>query len=442
MPLNNQALALSTVEQIIQIRLDIDQRAAKLVADDRFATAPSGFLWGAATSGHQTEGNNVNSDGWLNETVRPTVFAEPSGDACDSYHRYPEDIAIAAGLGFNCYRFGLEWARIEPEDGRFSTAALDHYARMLGACREQGLLPIVTLSHFTVPRWFAMRGGFEVADGADRFARFAERVSQHLGHLIGTAMPFNEANIARLMQLIPHAIENRPIAERMIAAAAQATGSPGYSSLLFAPVDKTEPVMLAAHAKAYDALKGGPGDFPVGVSLSIQDFVGVGAGEAIAAQIRRMLYGAWFAAAANSDFVGVQTYTRVRIGATGPLPVEPGAEMTDAGYEFCPEALGATIRLAAQATGKPVYVTESGIATRDDGRRAAFIEQALAEVRRCLADGIDVRSYVHWSLLDNFEWSRGYQQKFGLVGVASDSFERRIKPSALLLGAHARANLV
>jgi|SRR5579859_662650 len=440
-PIGFPALAPSTVDQIAQARAAIDQRAAELTASNRFAKAPDGFLWGAATSGHQTEGGNVNSDGWLNETVQPTVFAEPSGDACDSYHRYPEDIAIAAGLGLNCYRLGLEWARIEPEDGRFSMAALDHYARMLRACREQGLTPIVTLSHFTVPRWFAMRGGFEVADGADRFARFAERVSRHLGPLIGAATPFNEANIARLLQLMPATIENRPTAERMIAAAAQASGSPGYSSLLFAPPDKTEPVMLAAHAKAYQALKAGPGDFPVGVSLSIQEFEGVGGGEPIAARIRQTLYGAWFAAAAESDFIGVQTYTRVRIGAAGPLPAEPGAEITDAGYEFCPEALDATIRLAA-ATGKPVYVTENGIATRDDSRRAAFIERALDTVRRCLADGIDVRSYIHWSLLDNFEWSRGFQQRFGLVGIAPDTFERQIKPSALLLGAHARANLI
>jgi beta-glucosidase len=441
-PADQTPLAPALVDQIARAQAGIDRIEAELRARGGIAKVPDGFLWGAATSGHQTEGGNVNSDGWLNETVQPTVFVEPSGDACDSYHRYPEDIAIAAGLGFNCYRLGLEWARIEPEDGRFSIAALDHYARVLGACRDRGLTPIVTLSHFTVPRWFAMRGGFEVADGADRFARFAERVSRHLGPLIGAATPFNEANIARLLQLIPASVENRPTAERMIAAAARASGSPDYSSLLFAPADKTEPVMLAAHAKAYQALKAGPGAFPVGVSLSIQAFEGVGAGEPIAARIRQMLHGAWFAAAADSDFIGVQTYTRVRIGAAGPLPPEPGAEMTDAGYEFCPEALGATIRLAAAATGKPVYVTENGIATRDDGRRAAFIGQALAELRRCLADGIDVRGYIHWSLLDNFEWSSGYQQKFGLVGVDPDSFERQIKPSALLLGAHARSNLV
>ena len=125
---------------------------------------PKNFWWGSAISAHQSEGNNVNSDSWLNETVKPTIFREPSGDACDSYHRYAEDLALAASFGFNCHRLGIEWARIEPEPGQFSTAALDHYMRVLETCREHGLAPIVTFNHFTVPRWFAARGGFEVAD--------------------------------------------------------------------------------------------------------------------------------------------------------------------------------------------------------------------------------------------------------------------------------------
>ena len=139
---------------------------------------PEGFLWGAAISAHQSEGNNLNSDVWLAESVASTTFQEPSRDACDSYHRFAEDIAIAADLGLNCYRVGIEWARIEPEPGRFSMAELDRYSRMVDACLERGLAPMITYSHFTVPRWFAARGGFEVADGADLFARFADRAQK------------------------------------------------------------------------------------------------------------------------------------------------------------------------------------------------------------------------------------------------------------------------
>ncbi len=152
---------------------------------------PKGFLWGAAISAHQSEGNDVNSDSWLLENLAETVYKEPSGDACDSYHRYEQDFALARAIGLNCYRFGIEWARIEPEPGRFSQAELDRYARVLASCRAHGLLPIVTYNHFTVPLWFAMRGGWEVADSADLFARFCERATRALGDQIGMASPFN-----------------------------------------------------------------------------------------------------------------------------------------------------------------------------------------------------------------------------------------------------------
>ena len=148
---------------------------------------PKGFLWGTATAAHQIEGNNVNSDFWLAENIKPTLFSEPSLDACDSYHRYEEDIALAARLGFNAHRFGIEWARIEPEPGKFSQAELDHYLRVLEACHAHGLAPIVTYSHWTVPRWFAARGGFEQADSPELFARFAEKATARLGPLIAAA---------------------------------------------------------------------------------------------------------------------------------------------------------------------------------------------------------------------------------------------------------------
>ena len=135
---------------------------------------PKDFLWGAAISAHQSEGNDINSDSWLLEKLPETVYKEPSGDACDSYRRYEQDFAIARSIGLNCYRFGIEWARIEPAPGRFSQAELDHYVQVLASCRAHGLLPIVTYNHFTVPLWFAMRGGWEVPDSADLFARFNE----------------------------------------------------------------------------------------------------------------------------------------------------------------------------------------------------------------------------------------------------------------------------
>lgn len=408
---------------------------------DALRPAPADFLWGTAISAHQSEGNNVNSDAWLCENVSPTLYKEASRDACDSYHRYEEDIAIAADLGFNCHRIGIEWARIEPEEGKFSTAELDHYVRVLEACHKRGLKPMVTYNHFTVPRWFAARGGFEVADGADLFARFADKSTARLGDLISYASTFNEANIQRLVALLRRSPTAAAPMDAMIQACAAATGSPRFSSLLFAPIETSEPVMLRAHSEAMAAMKAGPGDFPVGLTLSMQDVQGVGDNHQ-AEMLIDLLYGPWLEAARQSDFVGVQTYTRVMIGDTDRLPPPDGAEMTAAGYEFYPQSLGGTIRFAQERIGQPIYVTENGIATDDDTRRIAYLEAALAEVRQCLADGIDVHSYICWSLLDNFEWTRGYGERFGLVHVDYETFERTPKPSAHWLGDRARTGLI
>lgn len=399
-------------------------------------TAPKDFLWGVAISAHQSEGHNQNSDVWLAENVTPTLFRQPSGLACDSYHRYDQDIAIAASAGFNCYRFGVEWARIEPRPGVFSQTELDRYSRMVDACVAQGLRPMLTYNHFTVPRWFAERGGFEKTDGADLFARYAAKVTERLGDRLVAASTFNEANIQRLLALI-RSPTDQIAAKKMIAECAKQTLAKDFSSLLFTDYRKTERVLLDAHRKAMAAIKAGPGSFPVGVTLTMQDIQGVGWINASSLVIDR-LYGPWLDEAANADFIGVQTYTRARIGMRGPLPPPKFADTTDAGYEFYPEALGGTIRLAAARTGRPVYVTENGIATSNDQRRIAYINAALREVRKCLDEGIDVRSYIHWSLLDNFEWTAGYSQHFGLVEVDPHTFERKPKPSAFHLGAIAR----
>lgn len=426
-------------------RRELVAGAAGLIAVGSTTSAqprrPRGFLWGTAISAHQSEGNNTASDSWLLETITPTAFKDPSGDACDSYERYEEDLDIAASLGLNCYRFGIEWARIEPAEGMFSEAALDHYVRVLQACHARKLLPIVTYNHFTVPLWFAMRGGFEVPDGADLFARFCARATQKLGPLIGMASTFNEANIVLLRKVLPRFASDAAAANAraMIAEAARRTDSLAFSSMLFGDPDKISAVMLDAHAKAYAAIKAGPGDFPVGVTLSMQEIQGVGPGNR-AAQAEQTMYGGWIEAARASDFVGVQTYSRLRINAHGLMKSEPGVPLTDMGYENCPHAIGATLRYAHAHIDKPIYLTETGIAATDDRLRAQFIDATVAEVAKCIAEGIDVKGYLYWSLLDNFEWTSGYAKQFGLVAVDRKTFKRTVKPSALVLAAHARAN--
>jgi beta-glucosidase len=403
---------------------------------------PKDFLWGTAISAHQSEGNNTNSDSWLRENVTPTLFKDRSGDACDSYHRYGEDIAIAAKLGFNCYRLGIEWARIEPSEGCFSNAELDHYADVLETCRKHGLKPVVTFNHFTVPLWFAARGGFEVADAPDLFARFCGKAAAHLGGLMHLATTFNEANIALLVRMMPGYAQAVPAAQAMIAACATAINAPKFSALTFADPAVITPLMQEAHRKGYDAIKAACPALPVGLTLTTQDVQPVGA-NSLADAYRDRLYGDWpEVARTHADFFGVQTYTRFLVDANGLTRPPQGAEMTDAGYEFYPQALAATIRWAHATIGKPIYVTESGIATNDDTRRIAFIDQALAGVRDCLDEGIPVHSYLYWSLLDNFEWTSGYSKHFGLVAVDLQTFKRMLKPSALHLGAIAKTNSI
>lgn len=396
---------------------------------------PNGFLWGAATAAHQVEGNNINSDLWVLEHLQPTIFAEPSGDACDHYHRYVDDIRMLAGLGFNTYRFSIEWARIEPEQGFFSNAELGHYRRMLATCHESKVQPMVTFSHFTSPRWFAALGGWESDGSVDLFARYAERAAKHLGDLISYATTFNEPNVPMLLTWMNFDIPAGSMVER----AARAVGSDRFGSFFLAAREKLRDHMIAAHHRGLAAMKSGPGKYPVGVNIAMTDDQAVGP-DSGRDRKREEVYGAWLHAASASDFVGVQTYTRARVGKSKDLPPEPGVELTQVGREFWPEALGETIRYAAAQAKVPVYVTENGIATEDDSRRIEYIRRALSAVRKCLADKVDVRGYIHWTLMDNFEWMFGFRPKFGLMAVNRSTQERLPKPSARYLGDIARRN--
>ena len=382
---------------------------------------PDGFVWGTATAAHQVEGGNWNNDWWAWEHMPETPCVEPSADACDHYHRYPDDVRLLASLGFTAYRFSLEWSRVEPEEGHFSRAALDHYRRMCAACHEHGLEAIVTYHHFTTPRWVVARGGWTEPATADRFARFCERATAHLGDLISRACTLNEPNIVATF---------------------------GHRWGLFPP-GRRDPelhlrandVLVTAHRKAVDAIKGSRGARPVGLTLAMQDLQAVDGGDVRRDRERRVDQDVFLEAARGDDFMGVQTYTRLRYGPDGMRGPEPGVPTTQMGYEFWPEALEATIRRAWEVTQHvPLFVTENGIATTDDAERVAYVERALRGVLVCLRDGIDVRGYIYWSLLDNFEWVFGYRPTFGLVAVDRATQQRTVKPSARWLGAVARAN--
>ncbi len=380
---------------------------------------PDDFLWGTATAAHQVEGNNWNNDWWAWEHNPLSPCVEPSGDAIDQYHRYREDIALLADLGFGTYRFSIEWSRIEPVEGEWSIASLDHYRRVCATCHEHGITPIVTFHHFTTPCWVANHGGWEEPDNADRFARYAEQVAAALGDIIGWGCTFNEPNIVATM---------------------------GYLAGVFPPGRRdaalrrsVNDILIDAHHKAVDAIKSGPGDFGVGLTLAMTDWQAADGGEERRDRIRRNFEDVYLEAARADDFIGVQTYSRSRVGPDGVFGPEDGVETTLMGYEFWPEALEGTIRRAWEVTEEtPIYVTENGIGTDDDTRRVTYVQRALRGVRRCLDDGIDIRGYTYWSGFDNFEWALGYKPTFGLVAVDRTTFERTPKPSAAWLGEIAR----
>ena len=377
------------------------------------------FLWGAATSAHQVEGGNDANDWHDWETREGTNCVEPSGAACDHVNRFGEDIALLAGLGLNCYRFSIEWSRIEPEPGRFSERWLGHYRRVLEACHGAGLVPLVTFHHFTNPRWIAAGGGWENPATAERFARYCARVAEALGDLIPLAITINEPNIPALLGYEEGIF---PPGERDRAARLRATG-----------------VFVDGHRRAVAALRAERPGRPVGMAVAMADWQALPGGEEEMRAIRRLREDVFLEATDGDDFVGVNAYTRHRIGPEGWLGNEDGVEVTATGWEFWPEALEATLRRAWHVTGgRTLIATETGVATDDDRRRVAYVDRAVAGMRRALADGVDVRGFVYWSALDNFEWNQGFAPRFGLIEVDRRTQRRTMRPSGPHLGSLAR----
>ncbi|HEY0534393.1 MAG TPA: family 1 glycosylhydrolase [Actinoplanes sp.] len=388
------------------------------------------FLWGVATSGHQTEGGNTTGDTWFAEHVTPTVFREPSGPACDGYHRWREDLDLVAGMGLSAYRFSVEWARVEPAEGEFSEAALEHYAAIVDRCVELGLAPVVTFNHMTAPHWFAMRGGWLDPGSAQVFARYCGVLTDRIGGSIAYAVTLNEPNLPRLLSWAPIPGQVHDLERATLESASKAAGVERYrlaNVALPEEFDALEDGMAAAHTAGRAAIKDRRPELPVGLSLALVDDQAVG-DATVRDQKRNSVYARWLHLARDDDFIGVQNYERARYDGNGQLPPEGGASQMFA--DIHPSSLGNAVRYAHAEAGVPVLVTEHGMATDDDTRRAAFLEPALAGLHVAIGDGVPVLGYLHWTLLDNFEWIFGYDLKLGLVEVDRETFARTPKPSA------------
>ena len=419
------------------------------------------FLLGAATAAHQVEGNNTNSDCWAMEQMEHTSYAEPSLDAVDHYHRYREDIRLMADAGLNAYRFSVEWARIEPEEGRFDEAEAAHYLDVIHCCKEHGLEPIVTLHHFSSPKWLIKKGGWEAESTIDDFARYTRYIIGKLGNELHYICTINEANMGIQVAAIA-----RRYMQQMQAQAAKAQTSDGTvqvginlekmmaghkaaaeENLKVFGVEKVENftsmrtpegdnIVCRAHEAARTVIKEFCPDIKIGLSLSLHDIQPVTGGEEKALSEWGDEFTHYLPYIQNDDFLGVQNYTRSLMGPDGSLPAPDGAELTQMNYEFYPEALEHVIRKVAEDFKGDLIVTENGIATADDKRRIAFIEQALSGVQNCIRDGLPVKGYFHWSLLDNFEWQKGYSMTFGLIAVDRTTQTRKPKASLAYLGSY------
>lgn len=403
------------------------------------------FLWGVATAGHQNEGNNTESDTWFLEHVSPTVFAEPSGKACNTWELWAQDLDLAREMGLNAFRFSVEWARVEPAPGEFDEAALAHYEAVVAGCLDRGLAPVVTFNHFTSPHWFAKRGAWLNNEAPDLFTRYCGAVMDTFGDRIALGVTLNEPNLPQMLTWAGLPEQVVDLQRATLEAASRATGVDQYrTSNVMVPEDFAgmQDGMTQGHIAARAAIKDRRPDLPVGLSIAIADDVAHGDGRNLRDRKQNDVYDHWLTVARDDDFIGVQNYERIHYGPDGQMPPPEGAVVNEMGTAVDPASLGGAVRYAHQVSGKPVLITEHGIGTADDAVRAEFIEPSLVGLLDAIVDGVPVLGYCHWTLLDNFEWIFGYSKHFGLHDVDRKTFVRTPKPSSAIYAAIVQANRV
>lgn len=413
---------------------------------------------GAATAAHQVEGNNVNSDFWTMEHIPGTMYKEPSLDAVDHYHKYKEDIQLLADAGLNTYRFSIEWARIEPAKGNFDKNEVDHYRQVLEFCHQNNVTPMVTLHHFSSPKWLISEGGWESESTIECFGNYSRYVVSELGHLMPYICTINEANMGKQITKIMKRmtangsnttnkdksvdvqvglnVDMKAKMETYYRALGEAFGTDprNVQSFLSPRTEKGENIIIKCHEKARNVIKEVNPSIKVGITFSLYDHQALPGGELYAEKEQYEDFLNFLPFLQEDDFLGVQNYSRKIHGPEGIVKPDETTRLTKMGYEFYPEALGNVLRFVAKHWDKPIIVTENGISTDNDEERVEFIERALSGVYQCLEEGINVIGYTYWSLLDNFEWQLGYAQTFGLIDVDRTTQTRYPKDSLSFLG--------
>jgi beta-glucosidase len=420
---------------------------------------PPGFKWCVATAAHQIEGGNERSDWWAFEQQPGRIKnGDRSGDAADHWHRLEQDVQLLRELGVTQYRFSVEWAKIEPVEGRIDDEALEHYVDEVRMLRASGIEPLVTLMHFTLPAWVAAKGGWAWDGIVPAFAAQAARVEAALGPYVRDWVTVNEPMVAVLngyvLGLFP----------------------PAQTDFATAVLPMTN--MLKAHAAAYHALHRAAATAGrtarVGVAHHLRLFEPWTSWNPLDRYIVQRIDAVWnwaffdaletgrlvaylpFTldvdtqvpdAAGTQDFVGINYYTRDRLAFSLTAPgkyeqrISPGTPLTDLGWEIYPEGLYAVVKEAsAHAPGRSIMITENGLADAADSRRAGFLRDHLGALQHAIADGVPVEGYCHWSLLDNFEWAEGFAPRFGLYAVDYATQERTLRPSGEVFRQIVRSN--
>ncbi len=414
--------------------------------DDIPLKVPSGFLWGSATSAHQAEGYCYNNNWFLfenekDENGKPRIKeGQKAGIAADHWNRYKEDIQLMKSLGLNAYRFSIEWSKVEPEEGKFDEAVLDHYEKVIDELKANKIEPMVTLHHFTNPIWFEKQGAFTKENSPKKFARYVAKVYKRLSKKVTYWCTINEPTVYAFNGYF---FGEFPPAEKNMDKAA----------MVFKNI-------LIAHTEAYLVIKRFNPDAKVGIATAIYafdpftwwnlaDIVGAyyanrNMNEVVLNYIKNGKFDFYFPTISkleyesdviNSfDFIGVNYYTRFLI-RFNPFNKESYQEVkqtfaeytTDMAWEIYPEGLYRVLKKVSSFTNKPIFITENGIADDGDTKRASFIRNHLLVMNKAIAEGMNIKGYFYWTLMDNFEWAQGFTKHFGLYKVDFNTQERTLR---------------
>lgn len=382
---------------------------------------PKGFFWGSATSAHQVEGDNHNDWTEWEKTNAERLSKESggkyppenyiSGRSCDHYNRFREDFDIAKSLGHNAHRFSIEWSRIEPEEGKFNEKEIAHYREVIKALRDRGLEPFVTLWHWTIPLWMRDKGGVESREFPEYFARFSEKMAGNFPE-VKFWMTLNEPTSVIFNSYLRGVW---PPQKKSISASL-----------------RVYKILAKAHRETYHAIHTVKSDAQVGfgnIMIYLEPY-SRNPLDILAAKFRNYWSNEYFLKLTGDthDFYALQYYFHFKMAFFQKIKNQ-NKWMSDMGWEIYPKGIYHLLKRLGKYK-KPIYISENGVADAKDIHREKFIKEHLEWVSKAMQEGVDVRGYLYWSLLDNFEWDKGFWPRFGLVEIDYKTLERKIRPSA------------